>query len=147
MVFFCGNPLTIFGESARERYHRLKDRIARSRLDLFLGALFERAASQVPQRIQLMADLLASHGQAGNGEAISSGEAKDRLEQVIGSWMEATLKSPEANRHQMADVVARRPRRGMEACRRPATNFRAGFADWTRAREEHARSGRGGSYS
>jgi hypothetical protein len=115
-------------------------------MDSFLTALLERAGSDQLSRIQLMADLLAWHLRQDEEQPETVGEEFRRaLVRAVGRWIEVMLNSQQANRHQFARVVN-------AIARFPDPQFVPGLkrmlerdlADWTRAREEHARS-RGGS--
>jgi len=126
----------------RSEYQRVQDAIGASRKDSFLAALLERAEIDEPARIEFMADLLARHGRRDEEEALNIGEeTRPALLRLIQRWIDTMLASPQANRHQFATVVR-------ASARVPDPQFVPGLrqmlerdlADWTQAREEHARS-------
>jgi hypothetical protein len=129
-------------EAERNDYRRLRDAIGRTRTDSFLTALLDRAETDQLARIEMLADLLAWRLRPeGDQPEIVAEECRPALVRTIGRWVDAMLNSPEANRHQFAHVVR-------AIARFPDPQFVAGLermlerdlADWTRAREERARS-------
>jgi hypothetical protein len=93
-------------DADQNKYHAVEDALLRTRLDSFLGALFERATTDNPKRIRLMADLLTRHGRSGNAEKfVLPDHTRDRLTEIILCWIDILLSSPQANRHQMSSVV------------------------------------------
>src|SRR5262249_51073423 len=94
-------------EPARKEYQRLKEAITASRQTSFLTALLERAKSDQPRRIRMMAYLLAWHGKNLEKEPFKvSGDIEKRLTSALEHWVKIMLTSAEANRHQFADVAS-----------------------------------------
>jgi hypothetical protein len=93
-------------QAKRNEYQRWRDAIAHARRESFLAALLERADSDQPLRIALMADFIAWH-QRQDEEAtpIADDDFRPALVGVIGRWIGTLLQSPQANRHQFAEVV------------------------------------------
>jgi hypothetical protein len=94
----------------------------------------------------LMADLLARRGKGDGRELLMIDEdMRVRLAAVLENWIEVMLTSPHANRHQFSDVARAAGRirapKLVDGLRRM---LERDLTDWARAREEHARSERGG---
>ncbi len=130
-----------------KRYHRLQDAIVVSRASSFIPALMERSESAQPSRICQMAALFARRGSIDEGEPlVLSGETREALTSVVQTWMGALLASPEANRHQFADVARAAGRIGAPSLVRGLKQMLdRDLTDWARARAEHLRSPRRGS--
>jgi hypothetical protein len=130
-------------QAERDEYGRVRGAIEASRKDSFLTALLERADTDDPVRIEFLADLLAWHGRRDDEEQRVgiADETRAAMVRTIQRWIDAVLGSPQANRHQFA-AVAR------ATARFPDPQFVPGLkqmldrdlADWTRAREEHAKA-------
>jgi hypothetical protein len=131
-------------QAQRDDYGRIEDAICASRNESFLAALLDRSETDDPVRIEFLADLLARHGRHDDEveRTTIADETRTAIVRTIQRWIDAVLRSPQANRHQCA-AVAR------AAARVPDPQFAAGLqhmvdrdlADWARAREEHARAG------
>lgn len=128
-------------EMTRKEYWRLKDGIAASPQTSFVEALLKRAKSDKPHQIQLMADLLSRHGKGETQALALSDELRGSLTETVQYWIDFMLTSPEANRHQIADVayaVARLPQpRFLEGLHRM---LERDLNDWTRAQEDFKKS-------
>ena len=131
-------------EVARKKYHRVKDAIIATRVESFLEALFEQAATDEPERIRLMADLVTRHGKGVSREKLVLGEnVGDRLAAIILGWIDVLLTSPKATRHHMSDVVW-----ALQRLDRPQfvpklkQMLERDLADHARARKEYSRSPR-----
>lgn len=138
-------PLTIgkimdklLEEVDHKEYHRLSNAIVTSRQDSFLSALFERANIDKPHHIALMARLLAQYGKDHEKEPLKVNEDIGRqITTILEKWIKTLLASPDANRHQFADVI-----QAIE--RHPRTQFvpdmqkmlERNLTDWANAREE-----------
>lgn len=93
-------------EPARNEYQRLKDAITCSREPSFLTALLERANTDNPHHIELMADLLARHEKEHEkGKLQLSTDIEKQLIAALEHWVNIMLTSPEATRHHAADVA------------------------------------------
>jgi len=128
-------------EPTRKEYWRLKDVLAGTRLVPFVEALVKRTECDDPHRIQLMADLLARHGKPAQENLHFPEGFRQPLAEAIQHWISILLPSPEANRHQLADVA-----RAVERVPQPQfagaldRMLQRDFADWARAREEFKKS-------
>lgn len=133
-------------QAKRNEYQRWRDAIANARMESFLAALLERADSDQPLRIALMADFIAWH-QRQDEEAtpVAGDELRPSLVRVIARWIETLLRSPRANRHQFAEVVN-------AVARVPDAQFVPGLhqmlerdlTDRARAKDQYMRSARRG---
>jgi hypothetical protein len=132
-------------EPTREEFWRLKRAILASRRIPFIEALLDRARSGQPDRVALMAELIASHNE-GEGNMLALPEAlHESLTTAIEYWINVMLTSVEANRHHYADVA-----RAIE--RFPDSRFTSGLQGmlerdltaWAQAREELKTSQRRG---
>ena len=130
------------GDAEREEFWRMRNAIRASRQASFFCALVERAATDQPKRIRLMAGLLAQHGGPDNKDPLEIGpEGRDALVSMLLHWIAVMLTSPDANRHQFADVVGAAGRLG-------DPQFVPGLqmmldrdlSDWSRAREEYSQA-------
>ena len=130
------------GDAVREEFWRMRNAIRASRQASLFRALMERSATDQPKRIQSIASLLAQHGGPDNRGPLEIGpEDRDALVSMLLHWIEVMLTSPDANRHQFADVadVAGRlgdPRfvPGVQAM------LARDLSDRARAREEYSRA-------
>lgn len=94
-------------EPARKEYQRLKDAITCSRETSFLTALLERAKTDNPHHIELMADLLAQHGKEHEkGKFQLSADIEKQLIAALEHWVNITLTSPEATLCSMPAATA-----------------------------------------
>jgi hypothetical protein len=93
-------------DADRNKYYDIEDAVLGTRLDSFLGAFFERATTDKPERIRLMANLLTRHGRGGNMDKfVLVDQIRDRLTTIILCWIDILLSSPQANRHQMSSLA------------------------------------------
>jgi hypothetical protein len=93
-------------EPARNEYQRLKDAITCSRETSFLTALLERANTDNPYHIELMADLVARHGKVHEkGKFQLSADIEKQLIAALEHWVNSMLTLPGATRHQASDVA------------------------------------------
>lgn len=135
------------GEPARKEYHHLMDAISLSRESSFLEAFATRAASDVPNRIRLMADLASRHGKALEKQPFKmSGDIEKQITLALENWIVVMLTSPDANRHLFNHIA-----RAIE--RAPLPQYVQGLqkllerdiAERKQEREEFIKSGRRGS--
>jgi hypothetical protein len=132
------------GEAERTEYLRLMNGILASRDPCFFVALLQRAGSDNPRRIQLMADLLSRHAKGDDSDLLMVGEnVRNRLGEVLDEWIGKLLASPHANRHQFSHVACAAGRlREPKLVSGLQQMLERDLADWARARQEYARSGR-----
>ena len=127
------------GETEREEFHRLSDAILASRPASFFSAIKDRARTDQPRQIQLMADLFAQHGRKYDIDSPDFvGKERDELVAIVLDWINIMLTSPDVNRHQFADVARAAERLG-------DSRFVLGlqkmlerdFSEWAKAREAY----------
>ena len=130
---------SMVGEEERNEYQRISDAILTSRQASFLSALKDRAITEQARDIELLADLFSRHGRKYDTDTPDiMVEERDELVAIVLYWIEVMLTSPDANRHQFADVT-----RVVERLGDP--QFVSGLqkmldrdlSDWTRAREDY----------
>ena len=86
-----------------ERYYRLRDRIAITRISSFVPALIAKADQTDPAVIAALASLISRHGdEDGRSEALQiPAPLKERILGIVRGWVEIIATSPGGNRHQM----------------------------------------------
>lgn len=132
-------------ESTRKEYWRLKGVVAATRQAPFVQALLNHAGSDDPQRIQLMADLLARHGGPGQESQGFQDDLRQPLAEAIGYWIDTLLRSSDANRHQLAEVAQAVERVPLQAFAGALDRMlQRDLVEWTRAREDLRKSPRRG---
>jgi hypothetical protein len=96
-----------------------------------------------------LADLLHRHGKdVSEGKVVLADDANTRLAGVLNHWIEVLLNSPEANRHQMSDIVWALHRFGQaQFVSALKQMLERDLADRARAKEEYTKSGRRGPLS
>jgi hypothetical protein len=95
----------------RTEYSRIRDAIAATRQDSFLTALLARARSDQPERIRLLADLLASHGRLDDEARMAVPETvRSAVVDAIEFWITILMTAPHANRHQLSVLTRAIPR-------------------------------------
>jgi hypothetical protein len=98
-----GSPID---QVTREEYYRLMGRISISRIEAFLPALQIRTDTNDPHRISILADLLARHGKdVETGPLQAELSLLEPIVSAVQRWVDVLLASPQANRHQFANVV------------------------------------------
>jgi hypothetical protein len=133
-------------QSERDEYQRVNAAIRATCNHSFLVALLERADTDQPVRIALMAGLFASHERHDEEERPNiSEEMRPALLLALQHWIGTMLASPQADRHQFAGVV-RAVTRLADPQFVPGLQrmLERDLADWTGARDEYARARRGG---
>jgi hypothetical protein len=124
----------------------LREAIAATRLSSFIPALLERAQSEDPRKIALLADLVARRGPLDEGERLDAPlPVRETLVQLVLRWMPILLHSAEATRHDMSEVARAVARLG-DARLVPGLRemLIRDLGNWTRARDALARSDRRG---
>ena len=129
----------MIGEAEREEFQRLSDAMLASRQTSFFSAMKVRARTDQPRQIQLMADLFARHGRkyVTDSPDIVDKE-RDELVVIVLDWIEVMLTSPDANRHQFADVARAAERLG-DSRFVPGLQkmLERDFSEWAKAREAY----------
>jgi hypothetical protein len=95
-----------YDKALSHEYHRLSDWISNTKADSFIQAVLERAATEKPDEIAVLAVLIARHG--GNVERGPLGldsAAHGRASATVQRWAEILLASPEATRAQLAEIA------------------------------------------
>jgi hypothetical protein len=81
----------------------VRDAITTTRQDSFLAALLARARSDQPERIRLLADLLARHGRLDDEKRMAVPDTvRPSVVNAIESWITILMTSPHSNRHQLS---------------------------------------------
>jgi len=132
-------------QASRDKYHSIKDAILATRRGSFLAALFERAATDNPRHIAIMANLIIRHGKGDREEFDVSESIRAQLISVFHAWIDVLLKSQHGTRHQMSAVVWAM-HRFSDASFVPKLKLMLDrdLTDWKRARETHRRGQPGG---
>jgi hypothetical protein len=135
-----------WGQAESTEYGRVRDAIAATRQDSFLTALLARARSDQPERIRLLADLLASHRGVDDETRIAVPETvRSAVVNAIESWITTLMTAPEANRHQLSvltGAIARFPEKRFIASLQQM--LERDLMDEAREREERTESRRVG---
>ncbi len=93
-------------DSEHKEIRRLENAIASSRETSFHKALLERANTDNPFHIKLMADLIARHGGEHEKERFQlCTDIEEQLSSVIKEWINVMLTSPDATRHQFYNIA------------------------------------------
>ncbi len=89
-----------------DEYHRLSRWISNTKPDLFIQAVLERAATEMPDEIALLADLISRYGKSVERETLRlDAPTHGRLSAAIQRWAKILLASPEATRAQFAEIA------------------------------------------
>ena len=136
-----------WSESERKAYWHLRDAIQATRDASFFPALLERAASDQPHRIRLMADLLARRGEVDEGQRLKlTAEMKAVLTASIEGWISIMLTASNVSRHDLSDVVRAAGRLGSpQFVDGLQKMLERDLSEWGNARDERARSPRPGA--
>jgi hypothetical protein len=138
---------TALAQADRAEHGRIRDAIASARSDSLVAAVLARANTNQPARIARLADFIAWNQRRDeeHGPMVPE-QFRPGLSEALANWINTLLQSPQANRHEFADVIN-------AVARLPEPRFVGGLeqmlerdlADWARAREEWARSPRRGA--
>jgi NACHT C-terminal Alpha/Beta 2 len=91
-------------QALNERYRRLRDRIASTRISSFVPALIAKADQEDPVVISALASLVSQHGdddEERNAELQVPAPFKDQVIGVMRRWVEAVATSPTGKRHHL----------------------------------------------
>lgn len=95
-----------YDEALSDEYHRLSRWISNTKTDLFIQAVLERAATEKPDEIALLADLISRHGGSAEREPLRlDSEAHGRATAAVQRWAVTLLASPESTRAQFAEIA------------------------------------------
>lgn len=95
-----------YDKALSNEYHRLCRWISNTKPDSFIQSVLEHAATERPDEIALLADLISRHG--GSVERQSLGldaTAYDHATAAVLRWAQTLLASPEATRAQFAEIA------------------------------------------
>ena len=95
-----------YDKALSDDYHRLSRWISNTKPDLFIQAVLERAATEKPDEIALLADLISRHGTSGERHPLRvNTTAHDRVTAAVHRWAKTLLASPEATRAKFAEIA------------------------------------------
>ena len=93
-------------DATRDEHYRLVSWISRTHLSSFTEAILTRSDIYEPCEIALLAELLARHGEVDDRSPLPIHDPLyTRMVDTVGHWVEILLASPEATRHQFAEVA------------------------------------------
>src|SRR6266849_898874 len=127
-------------DATRDEHYRLVSWISRTHLSSFTEAILTRSDIYEPCEIALLAELLARHGEVDDRSRLPIDDPLyTRMVDTVGHWVEILLASPEATRHQFAEVaqaIERLPEPQLVSGLQRL--LAADLARWQRARDEAA---------
>lgn len=89
-----------------DEYYRLAGLISKTKPDLFIQAVLERAATEKPDEIGLLSDLISRHGKSVESEPLRlDREVHQQATSAVQRWAITLLASPEATRAQFAEIA------------------------------------------
>lgn len=95
-----------YDKSLSDEYHRLIDLVTAAKTDPFAQAVLERANTEDPNGIYILADLISRHGGTVESERLGLARATHgRITAAVQRWAEILLASPEATRTQFAEIA------------------------------------------
>ncbi len=95
-----------YDKTLSDEYYRLTAWISKTKADSFIQAVLERAATEKPVEITLLADLISRHGgSVERGPLRLDASAYGRVTAAVQRWAEILLASPEATRAQFAEIA------------------------------------------
>lgn len=93
-------------DALRNEYHRLSDWISKTKPNSFIQAILERAGTENPDEIALLADLISRHGKSGErGPLRLDPTAHGRVTAKVQEWAKTLLASVQATRAQFAEIA------------------------------------------
>jgi hypothetical protein len=89
-----------------EEYCRLRSRIAATRAPFFVAAVMARAKTDDPVLVAALAHLVSLHGDSSDRKlpVTVDLEIKPQLIDILRTWVEVVISSPDGERHQLNDV-------------------------------------------
>jgi hypothetical protein len=91
---------------ADKQYHDLLGLISNTRPSSFVKAILGRSTTEVPEEIDLLADLISQHGKSADETAQADSKAYAELIDAVGRWANGLVASPSSNRSQLASVAS-----------------------------------------
>ena len=93
-------------DGLHKEYHRFSDWISNTKLNSFIQAILERAGTENPDEIDLLAELLSRHGKSGErGPLRLDSIAHEKVTAVVQQWAETILATEGATRAQFAGLA------------------------------------------
>lgn len=103
-------------KALNDDYHRLSRWISNTKPVLFIQAVLERAETENPDEIGLLADLISRHGRSVERHPLGvDATAHDRATAAVQRWAEILLASPEATRALFSEIARAAERLGSAA--------------------------------
>ena len=95
-----------YDKDLSDEYHRLKDWISDTKVDVFIQAVLERANTEKPNEIAILADLISRHGgSAERGPLRLDAKDHERATAAVQGWAKILLGDPDASRAEFAEVA------------------------------------------
>ncbi len=124
---------------AAAQYQDLLGLISKTRPSSFVEAILDRSSTNVPEEIDVLAQLISRHARAAGEAEQADGTAYADLIGAVGRWAEVLLASPSSSRRQLAELAMAIGRLGKPKLARILERMlKEELARWRRAREEVA---------
>jgi len=95
-----------YDKALSDEYHRLTHWISNTKINLFIQAVLERAETENPDEIALLANLISRHGGSVKRHPLGvNATAHDRATAAVQRWAEILIASHEATRTQLAEIA------------------------------------------
>jgi hypothetical protein len=95
-----------YNKTMSDEYHRLSRSISKSKPVLFIQAVLERAKTENPDEIAILADLISRHGENAERDSLRlDATAHERVTTAVRRWAEILLASSDATRSQFAEIA------------------------------------------
>jgi hypothetical protein len=95
-----------YDKALSHEYHRLCRLISNTKPNLFIQSVLERATTERPDEIAILADLISHHGGSVERKSLKiDATAHDHATAAILLWAKTLLASPEATRAQFAEIA------------------------------------------
>ena len=105
-----------YDKALSDEYYRLLDCISGTKSNVFITSVLERADTEEPEEIAVLADLLSRHGGSVEREPLKlDATTHGKITTAVQRWAEILLASPEATRAQFAKIAQAAERLGSPA--------------------------------
>ncbi len=95
-----------YDKAQSDEYHRMLGRISNTRLDSFIQSVLERAATETPDEIALLAELISRHGGSIERQPLRLDvTAYNNTIAAVLRWAKTLLASSEATREQFSKIA------------------------------------------
>ncbi|MCU7869633.1 MAG: hypothetical protein KZQ98_14045 [Candidatus Thiodiazotropha sp. (ex Lucinoma borealis)] len=95
-----------YDKTLGEEYHRLLDWISGTKIGVFIQTILERADTEDPDEVAILADLISRHGgSVERGPLRLDSAAHERATTAVQRWANVLLASPDATRAQFAEIA------------------------------------------